>query len=101
MESFNIYKNTLLKKAKITIKHFLEILNTQLKFAIPKWMKKEWVKYPIAQKIFKVLSLGPERWSWSGSKLLGTLIVFLKDFFEKVNFEKSLSETINSLLYFC
>ena len=32
-------------------KHFIEILKTQLKFEIPKWMKKEWVKCPITQKI--------------------------------------------------
>ena len=51
MKSFNIYKNTQLKKAKYANKHFLEILNTQFKFEIPKWMKKEWVKYPIAQQI--------------------------------------------------
>ena len=57
MESFNIYENTQLKKAKYANKHFLEILNTQLKFEIPKWMKKEWVKYPIAQKLIKVLHL--------------------------------------------
>ena len=36
MESFNIYEITQLKKAKYTNKHFLEILNTQLKFEIPK-----------------------------------------------------------------
>ena len=36
MESFNIYENTQLKKAKYTNKHFLEILNTQFKFEIPK-----------------------------------------------------------------
>ena len=36
MESFNIYKNTQLKKAKYANKHFLEILNNQLKFEIPK-----------------------------------------------------------------
>ena len=29
-------------------------------------------------------------WSWSGSKLFDTLIVFKKYFFENVNFEKSL-----------
>ena len=27
------------------------MLNTQLSFAIPKWMKKEWVTYPIVQKM--------------------------------------------------
>ena len=31
---------------------------------------------------------GPECWSCSGSKLFDTLIVFLKEFFEKVNFKK-------------
>ena len=37
---------------------------------------------------------GPtECWSWSGSKLFDTLIVFLKDFFEKVNFEKKSAST--------
>ena len=36
MESFNIDENTQLKKAKYTNKHFLEILNTQLKFETPK-----------------------------------------------------------------
>ena len=36
MESFNIYENTQLKKAKYAIKYFLKILNTQLKFEIPK-----------------------------------------------------------------
>ena len=36
MESFNIYEITQLKKAKYANKHFLEILNTQLKFEIPK-----------------------------------------------------------------
>ena len=36
MESFNIYENNQLKKAKYANKHFLEILNTQLKFEIPK-----------------------------------------------------------------
>ena len=51
IESFNIYDNTQLKKAKYANKHFLEILNTQWKFEIPKLMKKEWVTYPIAQKI--------------------------------------------------
>ena len=51
MESFNSYENTQLKKAKYANEHFLEILDTQLKFEIPKWMKKEWVRYPIAQKI--------------------------------------------------
>ena len=51
MESFNIYKNTQLKKAKYANKHFLEIFNTQLKFKVPKWIKKEWVTYLIAQKI--------------------------------------------------
>ena len=35
MESFNIYQNTQLKNAKYANKHFLEILNTQLKFEIP------------------------------------------------------------------
>ena len=50
MKSFNIYENTQLKKTKFANKHFLEILNTQLKFEIPKWMKKEWVTYPITQK---------------------------------------------------
>ena len=35
MESFNIYKNTQLKKTKYANKHFSEILNTQLKFEIP------------------------------------------------------------------
>ena len=34
LESFNIYKNTQLKKAKYANKHLLEILNTQLKFEI-------------------------------------------------------------------
>ena len=52
----NIYENTQLKIAKYGNKHFLEILNAQLKFEIPKWMKKEWVTYPIAQKLIKVLS---------------------------------------------
>ena len=51
MESFNIYQNTQLKKAKYANKHFLEILNTQLKFEMPKWMKKEWLTYSIARKI--------------------------------------------------
>ena len=41
MESFNINENTQLKKAKYANKHFLEILNTKIKFEIPKWMKKE------------------------------------------------------------
>ena len=41
MESFKIYENTQLKKAKYANKHFVEILNTQLKFEIPKLMKKE------------------------------------------------------------
>ena len=36
MESFSIYENTQLKKAKYANKHFVEILNTQLKFEIPK-----------------------------------------------------------------
>ena len=36
MESFSSYENTKLKKAKNANKHFLEILNTQLKFEIPK-----------------------------------------------------------------
>ena len=31
----------------------------------------------------------PECQVWSGSKLFGTVIVFLKSFFEKVDFEKS------------
>ena len=34
MESFNIYENTHLKKAKYANKHFLEIFNTQLIFEI-------------------------------------------------------------------
>ena len=34
MDSFNIYKNTQMKKAKYVNKHFLEILNTQLKFEL-------------------------------------------------------------------
>ena len=34
MESFNIYENTHLKKAKYANKHFLEILSTQSKFEI-------------------------------------------------------------------
>ena len=51
--SFNIYKNTQLKKPKYPNKYLLEMLNTQLIFAIPKWMKKEWVTYPIVQKINK------------------------------------------------
>ena len=51
MESFNIYENTQLKKAKYANKYFLEILNTYLKFEMPKWMKKEWVTYPNAQNI--------------------------------------------------
>ena len=33
------------------------------------------------------------RRSWSGSKPFGTLIVFMKEFFEKVNFEKSQQTT--------
>ena len=28
-------------------------------------------------------------WAWSGNKLLDTLMVFLKEFFEKVDFEKN------------
>ena len=28
-------------------------------------------------------------WGWSGSKLLDTLIIFLKEFLEKVDFEKN------------
>ena len=51
LESFDIYKNIQLKKAKYANKHFWKILNTQLKFEISKWMKKKWVTYPIAQKI--------------------------------------------------
>ena len=51
MESFNIYKNTQLKKAQYANKHFLDILNTNLKFETTKWMKKDWVTYPIAQKV--------------------------------------------------
>ena len=37
---------------------------------------------------------GPtECWSWSGSRLLDTLMVFLKEFFEKVNFDKNQQTT--------
>ena len=36
MESFNIYENTQLTKAEYANKHFLKILNTKLKFEIPK-----------------------------------------------------------------
>ena len=36
MECFNTYENTQLKKAKYANKHFLEILNTLLKFEISK-----------------------------------------------------------------
>ena len=36
MESFNIYKNTQLKKAQYANKHFLDILNTNLKFETTK-----------------------------------------------------------------
>ena len=32
---------------------------------------------------------GPTKWRASGPKLFGTLIVFLKEFFENVSFEKS------------
>ena len=40
---------------------------------------------------------GPtERRAWSGSKLFDTLMLFLKEFFEKVIFEKNLQTTINS-----
>ena len=34
--------------------------------------------------------------SWSGSKLFDTLILFLKEFFEKVNFEKSQQMTLKA-----
>ena len=34
--------------------------------------------------------------SWSGSKRFDTLIVFLKQFFEKVNFEKKSADDKNS-----
>ena len=56
MESLNIYQNTQLKKAKYANKHFLEILNTHLKFEIlyPNEWKNQRVTYPIAKKI-KVL----------------------------------------------
>ena len=40
MDSFNIYENTQLKKAKYAHKHFLKILNTLLKFEIPKYNEK-------------------------------------------------------------
>ena len=41
---------------------------------------------------------GPTKhWSWSGSNLFDTLIVFLKEFFEKVNFGKSQQTTANSM----
>ena len=40
MESFKIYENTQLKKATYANTHFLEILNTQLKFEIPKMNEK-------------------------------------------------------------
>ena len=48
MESFNIYENTQLKKPKYANKHFLEILNSQLKevralrgyFGPPLWGQK-------------------------------------------------------------
>ena len=35
-ESFNIYENTQLKRAKCTNNYFFEMLNTQLKFEISK-----------------------------------------------------------------
>ena len=42
MESFKIYENTQLKKAKYTNKHFLEILNTQLNLKYPnEWNRSE------------------------------------------------------------
>ena len=38
-----------------------------------------------------------ESWAWSGSKLVDTLIVFLKEFFElKVDFEKNQRTTKKS-----
>ena len=36
MESFNIFENAQLKNAKQANRHFLENLNTQLKFELPK-----------------------------------------------------------------
>ena len=50
MESLTVTKLPIEKK-KNANKHFFEILNTQLKFEMPKWMKKEWVPYAFAQKI--------------------------------------------------
>ena len=54
MESFNIYENTQLKKAKYANKHFLEILITWLKFEIPKWMKKQWVPTQLLKKLITI-----------------------------------------------
>ena len=34
-------------------------------------------------------------WAWSGSKLFDTLMLFLKEFFEKIDFEKCQQTTIN------
>ena len=40
-----------IEKPKFPIKYLLEMLNTQLTFAILKWNKKECVTYPIVQII--------------------------------------------------
>ena len=39
-------------------------------------------------------------WAWSGSKLFDTLMVFLKEFFEKVHSENSQQTTIKSFCLF-
>ena len=84
------YENTHLKKAKYANKHFLEVLNTQLKFEIPKWMKKEWVTYQIAQKVIKVpaTSLDPIR-SNKTSGLIWMQTFWHSDFILKDIFWKS------------
>ena len=49
------FKKHPIEKPKYPQKYLFEMLNTQLTFAIPKWMKKEWVTYPIFKKLIKVL----------------------------------------------
>ena len=56
-----------IEKQKYPNKYLLEILNTKLTFAIPKWIKKEWVTYPeFLEKLIKVLLLVNQLMVFSG-----------------------------------